>query len=272
MGLTIGLVAAPCVGPFVIPLLAYVGATADPWQGFCMFLALSLGLGAPFLVLAMGAASIRSLPRAGEWMVGVKHLFGLALLAMAVYFAGPLLPKAVEPWALPGFLLLAALYLVFLERAAAPVRGFQIVRFLSAAGCLGLALWIGWPAPPGVVWVPFSPEAVEQARAGGRPVIIDFYADWCLPCKELDRITFRDTRVVQAAAAFMTLKADVTQFSAPPVEALRRRYEVLGVPTVLFLDPHGQESRPLRVTGYLGPAAFHARMRAVLAAAPGGLP
>ncbi len=265
MGLTIGLVAAPCVGPFVIPLLAYVGATGDPWQGFWMFMALSLGLGAPYLFLALGAASIARLPRAGEWMVGVKHVFGVALLAMAAYFASPLLPKRLAPWPLPGFLLLATLYLAFFERAAQQVRGFRIFRLACAGAAFAMALAIGWPAPPGIAWQPYSAEAVEQARASGRPVIIDFTADWCLPCKELDRITFRTKRVVEAAAGFVALKADVTQFTAKPVEELRRQYDVLGVPTVLFLDAAGREPRHLRVTGYIGPSDFHARLSEVLA-------
>jgi thiol:disulfide interchange protein DsbD len=260
MGLTVGLVAAPCVGPFVIGLLAYVGATGNPWQGFWMFLSLSLGLGAPYLALAVFAGSIARLPRAGEWMEGVKHVFGLALLGMAVYFAAPLLPRAAEPWALPGYLLAAALYLLIFERAASQVRGFRAFRLACAAAALAGALAIGWPAPPGIAWEAFSTEAVADARTSGLPVIIDFTADWCLPCKELDRITFRDARVVEAAREFVALKADVSEFTAPPIEALRRQYEIFGVPTVLFLDAQGREPRHLRVNGYLSPEEFHARM------------
>jgi thiol:disulfide interchange protein DsbD len=270
MGMTIGLVAAPCVGPFVIPLLAYVGAVGDPWRGFWMFMALSTGLGSPYLFLAFGAASIASLPRAGEWMLGVKRIFGLALLAMAVYFAAPLLPERAEPWALPGFLLAAAAYLAFFERAAAQVRGFRAARLLGAAAALAAALALGWPAPPGIPWAPYSDEAAERARAEGRPVVIDFSADWCLPCKELDRITFRDRRVVEAAASFTALRADVTRFAAPEVEAVRRRYGVLGVPTVLFLDASGVEVAPARVTGYVGPAEFLERLGQVPATAASG--
>ena len=264
MGLTMGLVAAPCVGPVVIPLLAYVGARGDPWQGMWMFMTLSLGMGLPYVLLAMGAGAIHRLPRAGEWMVGVKHLFGLALLVMAVYFLGPLLPKGIEPWALPGVLLLGALYLLIFERTAEQVSLFRAAKLAAAALALAGALWIGWPAPPGVDWESYSDDAVAAARQAGRPVIIDFYADWCLPCKELDRFTFRDPRVVEAAGDFVTLKADLTQFSSPPVEALRREYDIAGVPTVLFLDSEGREPVHLRVIGYLSGKRFHERMREVL--------
>jgi thiol:disulfide interchange protein DsbD len=274
MGMTIGIVAAPCVGPFVIPLLAYVGASGDPWQGFCMFMALSAGLGAPYVFLALGAASIAALPRAGEWMVAVKRIFGLALLAMAIYFATPLLPEPAEPWALPGFLLAAAAYLAFFERAAGQVRLFRAVQLLCAALALAAALALGWPAPPGIAWAPYSAAVVEEARAGGRPVVIDFSADWCLPCKELDRITFRDPRVVEAAAPFTALRADVTRFAAPEVEEVRKRYDVLGVPTVLFLNAAGEEVAEARVTGYVGASEFLGRLQRVSAipASAGGAP
>ncbi|MEE9218539.1 MAG: cytochrome c biogenesis protein CcdA [Acidobacteriota bacterium] len=268
MGLTIGLVAAPCVGPFVIPLLAFVGATGDPWQGFWMFLALALGMGAPYLFLAMGAASLNRLPRAGEWMVGVKRIFGLALLVLAVYFARTLLPKGIEPWLLPGALLLSALYLALFEHSADQVRAYQAVKVACAAIALGMAVWLGWPAPPGVQWQAYTPEAVQAARQAGQPVIIDFYADWCLPCKELDRFTFSDPRVIEAAESFVTLKVDLTQFSSPPVEALRRQYDVRAVPTILFLDTQGREPTHLRVTGYVRAEQFHDRMREILGGAP----
>lgn len=264
MGLTMGLVAAPCIAPVVIPLLAYVGATGDPWQGLWMFMTLSLGMGLPYVFLAMGAGAIQRLPRAGEWMVGVKRLFGLALIVMAVYFLGPLLPKGIEPWSLPGVLLLTALYLLIFERTAEQIPIFRVARLAASALALAGALWIGWPAPPGVDWKSYSDDAVAAARQAGRPVIIDFYADWCLPCKELDRFTFRDPRVVEAAEDFITLKANLTQFTSPPVEALRLEYDIAGVPTVLFLDSEGREPAHLRVIGYLSGKRFHERMREVL--------
>jgi len=110
MGLTMGIVAAPCIGPFVLGLVTYVGAKGDPFYGFLMFFFLAVGLGLPYLFLALFSGKIKNLPRAGFWMDAIKHIFGFILLGMALYFALPLIPKEISKYVLPVYMILAALY------------------------------------------------------------------------------------------------------------------------------------------------------------------
>ena len=112
-------------------------------------------------------------------------------------------------------------------------------------------------------WVPYSHEAFARASTSGRPILIDFYADWCLPCKELDRFTFSDPRVLEESRRFDLLKADLTQFESSQVREVRDRFDVIGVPTLVFLDAQGNERKDLRVYGFENPEAFLARLRQV---------
>ena len=118
MGLTMGIVAAPCIGPFVLGLVTYVAAKGDPLYGFLMFFVLALGLGFPYLLLAIFSGKIKSLPRAGLWMEGVKHIFGFLLIGMAIYFIDPILPKDYQEYLLPIFGIIAAIILLFFDKTA----------------------------------------------------------------------------------------------------------------------------------------------------------
>ena len=130
MGLTLGIVAAPCIGPFVIGLVTYVAAKQDPYFGFLMFFMLALGLGLPYMFLAIFSGKIKNLPRAGEWMEAVKHIFGIILLGMALYFLLPILPKDFSGYVLPAFMLISAIYLLFFEKFANKVFGFKIFKIV----------------------------------------------------------------------------------------------------------------------------------------------
>jgi thioredoxin:protein disulfide reductase len=139
------------------------------------------------------------------------------------------------------------------------------VRILSGLILLGAALFFLWPRPTGpeVEWARFDHQALAQAKAENRPVMIDFYADWCLPCKELDAKTFSEAGVVAESERFVRLKADLTRTGEPRVEQLTRDYRILGVPTIVFLDSSGAEVEVARLTGFEGPQPFLARMRQV---------
>ena len=248
MGLTMGIVAAPCIGPVVVALLLFVGAEQSAPLGFALFFVLGLGMGAPYVGLAAMAGRLRTLPRAGAWLEWVERVFGFLLLGLALYFAAPVLPDAWVRVASVLVLVSAGVMLGFLGPVTPPamrwprrVGGIVLV----AVALIGL---LGAETRSPIVWAPFSDDAVARAVAAGRPVLIDFEAEWCLPCREMDSTTFRDAAVVRVAAGFTTLKVDVTSADARSNE-LMARFAVPGVPTYVLLGPDGRERR--RFVGFV---------------------
>ena len=254
MGLTMGIVAAPCIGPFVLGLVTYVAAKGDPLYGFLMFFVLSLGLGFPYLFLAIFSGKIKKLPRAGEWMDGVKHIFGFILLGMAIYFIVPVLPKSFSGYVLPVYMILAAVYLLFVDKLANNVKVFRIFKISFSVILIFAAVYFLIPSEKqSIDWQHYS-NNIEIAETG-KPVIIDFYADWCIPCKELDASTFSNPNVIKASKEYLTLKADMTKSLSPEVESLRNKFNIVGVPTVLILNKKGDEVK--RITGYVNAEEFY---------------
>jgi thioredoxin:protein disulfide reductase len=264
MGLTMGIVAAPCIGPIVVALLVYVGARQSVGEGLALFFALGLGLGLPYLALAMVSERLRRLPRSGAWLEWVERLFGFLLLGVALHFVTPLLTPDLVRLAWAGLLAVAGLVLGF--RGLRGAAGTPPLRWARAAAGVAVALYglgslVGQEPTPGIAWAEFSEQALTEARRTGRPVLIDFHALWCLPCREMEQTTFRDPAVVEAARSFTTLKADVTEEN-DATTALMSRFDVPGVPTYVLLDARGEERR--RLVGYVAAPAFHEAMREVV--------
>ncbi len=253
MGLLVGVVAAPCVGPFILSLLLLVGQLANPAAGFGLFFMLGLGMGLPYLVLGAAATRLTRLPKAGAWLVWSKQALGFVLLGVALYFARPLLMPPVFAALGVGLLIGAGAYLGWIARAHGG-RVFTAVRRTVGAACLLLVMALLWPQPPTrprVAWIPYSVEAFQQAVQSQRPILIDVYADWCLPCVEMDHTTFRNPDVVEALKSAATLRVDATREIAPEASELFKRHRVYGAPTILVFDRRGMERRELRVLGYL---------------------
>ena len=262
MGLTMGIVAAPCIGPFVIGLVTYVAAKGDPYFGFLMFFVLALGLGLPYLFLAMFSGKIKSLPRAGEWMEAVKHVFGFILLGMALYFILPLLPKDISGFVLPVFGIIAALILLIFDKMGNSVRSFRVFKYVFSILIITVSVYAMVPSQKNSVeWEMYTEYAVENI-SDKKGIIIDFYADWCIPCKELDALTFSDQRVIDLSKEFATFKADMTKSVSPEVESLRNKYTIIGVPTVLILSADGNELQ--RITGFVNADEFYNILNSVL--------
>ncbi|HXG64016.1 MAG TPA: cytochrome c biogenesis protein CcdA [Blastocatellia bacterium] len=272
MGLTMGIVAAPCIGPFVLGLLVHVGAKGDPVYGFFMFFVLALGLGTPYLFLGTFSGAIKTLPRSGEWMVTVRKVFGLVLIGMALYFLMPLMGDYVN-YVFVAFFAISALYLIFYEASRVKLTSFAWVLRAIGVGAAAAAIFFAIPkkVEAGIPWQPYSEQALAEAQRAGKGVIIDVYADWCIPCKELDQLTFTDAQVREEAARFVTLKLDLTK-NDPQSEAGRakERFEIRGVPTIIFLDPAGREIEALRLEGFEKADAFLARMKQVESAPASG--
>ena len=265
MGLTMGIVAAPCIGPFVLGLLVHVSAKADPLYGFVIFFVLALGLGLPYVFLGTFSGAIKELPRSGEWMVAVRKVFGVILIGMALYFLMPLMGGS-ENLVFIIFFGASAFYLFFWESGRTRPKAFAWILRAIGVGAAAIAVSMAIPDRPEktISWQPYSEESLVAAQREGRPVVIDVFADWCIPCKELDHQTFSDDGVRQEAMRFVTLKLNLT-FSDPDTEAgrARKRFDILGVPTVIFLNANGQEHSGLRVTGFEGPTHFLSRLRQI---------
>ncbi len=262
MGLTMGIVAAPCIGPFVLGLVTYVAAKADVFTGFLLFFVLALGLGLPYFLLAIFSGKIKQMPKAGEWMEAVKHIFGWLLLGMAAYFVSPILPKEVSHYLLPVFGILASLYLLFVDKLANNLIGFRIFKTLFALVIFALSVFALIPSEKkSIEWQKFSEEKIVSAKMEGKPVIIDFYADWCIPCKELDAVTFSNAKVIEESKRFTGLKADMTKTVSPEVDALRTKFKIIGVPTTILIDSKGNEVH--RFTGFIKADVFLKNLKEV---------
>jgi thiol:disulfide interchange protein DsbD len=268
MGLTLGVIAAPCIGPFVLGLLTWVAGLGSPWLGFLIFFTLSLGLGLPLFVLAVFAGQLQTLPRAGGWMLWVRRLLGWVLVGMAVHFLRPVLPESAAVFLLSAVALAAGVHLGWLDKNTAAFRAFAWLKTGAGVAGLVLAAFLAttWALKgPGVAWKPYSEEALEAARKIRKPVVMDFYATWCAPCRELEEITFHDAAVVKLAKAeFVMIKVDMTSSGNPTHDRLLQKFRIKGVPTVVFLDSDGRERSDLRLVDFIPADQLLNRMNQLL--------
>lgn len=256
-GLVVGVFAAPCIGPPIIALLAFVGAKGDPVFGFWSFFILSLGLGFPYLILGTFSGLLQKLPKSGVWMVWVKKVFGIVLVGVGLFYLGLAFFPKYTPWVLALTLLLGGIYLGFIERSGLDKKVFRSVKW--AVGLVGIVfgiLMIQNLTKPSVEWTPYDASAYEQALADGQPIVLDFYADWCIPCLELDQVTFVDPGVIEGLDRFVRFKVDLTNFDSEESNQLREQFNIVGVPTIVFIGSNGQEVTSARVIGFLNPSRF----------------
>jgi len=267
MGLTLGIVAAPCVGPFVIGLLTYVAARQDVLLGFTMFFTLAMGLGLPYLFLAMYSSKLASMPRSGSWMIGVRVIFGFVLIAMAIYFVMPLMGAFANP-VMAIFLIGSGTYLIMFENSSAGNVAFNRSKQAIAIILIIIGTWMGIPEPEvtsaGIDWAhPTTQEQLDDLLSGTKPVIIDVYADWCIPCKEMDKFTFPDVAVVEQSKMFTMIKIDMTHQNGTFEKKVLDRFSIKGVPTYIFLNQE-KELTALRSTGFEDAEDFYNRMKKAL--------
>jgi len=292
MGLTVGIIAAPCIGPFVLGLLTYVGNKGNVFLGFSLFFVLALGLGVPFLFLGIFSGSINKIPRSGAWMVWVRKIFGFILVAMAVYFLKTIFPSPLAyDLTMAATLLLAGIYLAWVEGTPSTGKVFPFVRNVIGIIFFVLAVYTAVTGVQGYVegrttemlksisaaggrvtlnavdWQPYSEENLAAALKTGKPVFIDSTADWCIACHELDAKTYSQPEIIEASRKFVCLRADLTRNNDEKVKAFYKKYAAKGCPTLIFLKPGGEEIPELRGVGFEDKDVFLGKMKKALAAA-----
>ncbi|HKA38474.1 MAG TPA: protein-disulfide reductase DsbD [Burkholderiales bacterium] len=272
MGVLAALIIGPCVAAPLAGALLYIGQSRDVVLGGSALFAMALGMGVP--LLAVGASAGALLPKAGPWMATVNRFFGSLLLAVAIWLVSPFLPISVQMFLWAALLIVTAIFLRAIDPLPPGAHGFQ--RFAKGLGIIALIAGIaylvgafsgardllqplsglraaaGEGAHTETPFVRVNNAAELDARvqeAAGRPVMLDFYADWCVSCKEMERFTFSDERVRTRFRDMVLLQADVTANNAEHV-ALLKRFRLFGPPGIVFFDREGREIRGLRVIGY----------------------
>lgn len=260
MGLTVGLAASPCIGPFVLGLLVFVGNTGDPLMGFSIFFVLAAGLGLPYIVLGTFSGMLSALPRAGTWMEVVKKILAVILFGLVFYFLRPLIPRQIYPLIFAAYLVLGGIVLVLVRTGGEP-RGLRTIRYLAAAAFLLWGLYsfygaLGSEEREGLKWMEVSSPAQLQERLDmGRPTVVHFTAAWCAVCHELEEKTYTDPAVTAACRGIQFLRVDLTGENEEK-KLIREQLGVRGLPTILFFDASGREQPRLRQSGFVEPERF----------------
>ena len=278
MGFLSALIVGPCVAAPLAGALIYIGQTGDAVLGGFALFALSMGMGAPLIAIGTGAGKL--LPKAGAWMDAIKAVFGVLLLGVAIWMLERILPAPITLALWAALLILSSIYLRALD--ALPVEASGWMRLWKGLGVVslvyGVLLLIGAasgardPLQPlqGVLAANSAATAVAEAaqlpfkrikstadldrelaaaRELGQPVMVDFYAEWCVSCKEMEKYTFTDGRVQEALADYSLLQADVTANDAAD-KALMKRFNLIGPPSILFFDDTGKERSELALVGF----------------------
>jgi thiol:disulfide interchange protein DsbD len=277
MGALSALIVGPCVAAPLAGALLYIGQTGDAVLGGIALFVMALGMGVPLLIV--GATAKSALPHSGPWMEAVKKAFGVLLLATAVWLVSPVIPVAAQMLAWALLLIIPGIYMHALDPLPPHAKGWHkfwkgvgLVMVVSGAAMLVGALsgakdplqplgnFRGGDATAETKHLAFErvrtvAELDARIRAAGKPVMLDFYADWCVSCKEMERFTFSDARVQQKLAGTLLLQVDVTANNDDD-KALLKRFNLFGPPGIIFFDRAGNEINGLRVVGFQNAEAF----------------
>ena len=291
MGVLSAVIVGPCVAPPLAAALAFIAQTGNTTLGGVALFVLALGMGVPLLLVGLSAGAL--LPRAGGWMNAVKYFFGVMMLAISIYLISPIIPAWISMLLWAVLLIASAIYLHALDPLPAHAsgwtrlwKGFGVVLLIG-----GLSIILGLLAGSRDLLQPLdvfkggsggAAMAAEQkglmfekvkdvaelearlaaAKADGRPVMLDFYADWCVSCKEMERFTFSDPKVQARLQNVVLLKADVTT-NTDAEKALLKRFSLFGPPGLIFWNSAGAQS-DYKVIGFEKPDKFIASIDAAL--------
>lgn len=290
MGLLSALIVGPCMAPPLAGALIYIGQTGDAVLGGTALFAMSLGMGLPLIIV--GTLGGKFLPKAGGWMDAVKAVFGVIMLGVAIWMLERIVPDIVAQLLWGMLLIASAVYLGALTALDSSASGWK--KLWKALGVMlllwGVLIFLGVAAGgKGNVLAPLSGlslggesgaatpdqltftriqnldelnQQLAAAKSAGKPVLLDFYADWCVECKKMEHDTFSDPKIIAALKPFVLLQADVTANNAAD-KALFKRFEVLGPPTLVFFNAQGVEQKAQQVVGYESPDTLIRHIQAV---------
>jgi thiol:disulfide interchange protein DsbD len=278
MGALSALIVSPCVAAPLAGALIYISQTHDVLLGGIALFSLSIGMGVPLLLIGASAGHI--LPKAGIWMTTVRNFFGMLMLGVAIYMISPVIPQSIQMLLWAALLIIPAIYLRAIDPL--PTGEGAVSRLLKGIGIMLLALGVTMVIGAGSgAKSPLHPLAGLTAQktstpnpalnfkrihssaqldaaiksAKGKVVMLDFYADWCVACKELEEFTFSDAGVKAALKYAVVIQADVTA-NSPEEVALLNRFKLFGPPGIVFFNKSGKEISPLKVIGYQAPEDF----------------
>ncbi len=288
MGMLSAVIVSPCVAAPLAGALLYISQSREVLQGGVALFVMGLGMGVP--LVAVGVSEGALLPKSGPWMNSVKRFFGVLLLGVAIWIVSPVVAPIVSMLAWATLLIVSAMFLRAIDPlpadAAAPARLWKGIGLIGMV--VGIAMLLGAlaggrdPLRPLVGLIGASPSAAavrfervrtlaeleQRVGAAGRPVMLDFYADWCVSCKEMERDTFSDPRVAERLSRMLLLQVDVTANSDDD-KALLKRFRLFGPPGIIFFDNAGKEVSAVRVIGFQPPERF---INALDRIAPASLP
>ncbi|MDO8702380.1 MAG: protein-disulfide reductase DsbD, partial [Undibacterium sp.] len=267
MGAISALIVGPCVAAPLAGALVYISQTRDVVVGGSALFSMAMGMSVPLLLVGVSAGSL--LPRAGAWMEAIKRFFGVLMLAMALWMVSPVIPAWTQMLCWAVLLLAYAIYQLFVHRGGVSSKIFAV---LLAA--LGLVQFIGVSTGGRDVYAPLAHLLGNQvhgvtfirikttaeldatiAQSKGKHVMLDFYADWCVSCKEMEKLTFSEPQVKRSLEKMLLLQVDVTANNIDD-KALLKRFGLFGPPGIIFFDRQGQEIVGGRVIGYQNAEKF----------------
>ncbi len=285
MGFLSALIVGPCMAPPLAGALIYIGQTGDAFLGGMALFAMSMGMGLPLIII--GTSSAKFMPKAGAWMEKVKAFFGVMLIGVAIWMLERILPVEITMinWAI--LFIVSAVYMGAFDTTHEKTGWFKLSKGLGIVLFLyGLIILIGLMGGSKDVYQPLktfqgsanagqvqstklnftiikSIDDLEAELAKGQPIMLDFYADWCISCKEMERLTFSDINVQNALAGITLLKADVT-LNDDTDTALMQHFGIVGPPAILFLNTAGEEQKAQRVVGFKSAEEFTAIVKEAL--------
>ncbi|MEK7433626.1 MAG: protein-disulfide reductase DsbD [Cyanobacteriota bacterium] len=283
MGMISGLIATPCVGPVIVALLTYIGQTKNVFLGFWMLFSFAMGMGVLLIILGTFSNLLTNLPKSGEWLNTVKKIMGFSLMLVSFYYIKPLMLDYI-------FNLLLGIFFIFTGVFSGATdkldeKSTNTSRFSKSLGItsltLGLFLFINSLASQNLlgsnfimnnntsitnennksklVWLDSETLGLEKAKKESKFIMIDFYADWCASCIELEKFTYTDPKVISELEKLVLVKIDATKENEA-ISKLFEKYGIVGLPFVLFLDSNGKPIEELTMTGFEKPDIFITRL------------